>query len=109
MANPTGFLTNVGETGAGYGAATAETFPVVVGKIIGVFLTLMGAIFLILIIYGGFTWMTASGEPEKIKKAQQIIKNAIIGLIIVLAANVITQFILQQIIFRLEGTAATGA
>lgn len=104
MANPTGFLTNVGETGAGYGAATVATLPVTIGKIIGAFLTLMGAIFLILIIYGGFKWMTAGGDSENIKKAQQIIRNAVIGLAIVLLANVITHFVLIGII----GAASVG-
>lgn len=47
-------------------------------------LGLLGAIFVILIIYGGITWMTAMGAEDKVSKAKKIIINAVIGLIIVM-------------------------
>jgi len=46
--------------------------------------TLLGFAFFILIIYAGFIWMTARGNEEEIKKAQTILKRAMIGLVIVL-------------------------
>ena len=70
----------------------------VVGKIINTALTLLGAIFLILIIYGGFKWMTAGGDPGKVEKAMDIIKNSLIGLVIVMAAYIITTFVFTRMI-----------
>ncbi len=64
-----------------------------VGAIIGIILSFIGVIFLILMIYAGISWMTAAGNDEKVKKAKDLIINAIIGLIIVLAAYAITAFI----------------
>jgi TRAP-type C4-dicarboxylate transport system permease small subunit len=67
------------------------------GAVINVFLGLLGTIFLILIIYGGFLWMTAAGNEEKIKKATQVIGRAVIGIIIVAMAYGITYFVLQAV------------
>jgi hypothetical protein len=53
----------------------------------------LGIIFLILIITGGYQWMTAGGNEETIAKAKKRIINATIGIVIVLAAYVITDFI----------------
>jgi cbb3-type cytochrome oxidase subunit 3 len=75
---------------AGYNADFLNTK---VGSIIGLILSFVGVIFLILIIYAGISWMTASGNQEKVNKAKELIINAIIGLIIVLAAYAITAFI----------------
>jgi len=75
------------------------TLPAVVGTIVGAILALVGVIFLMMIIYGGFLWMTSAqaGEKDKILKAKKIIVNSIIGLIIILAAYSITNFIFETI------------
>jgi len=64
-----------------------------VAVIISSILGLLGTIFLVLTIYAGILWMTASGEEAKIEKAQEIIKAAVIGLAIVMSAYTITYFI----------------
>ncbi len=63
------------------------------GEIIKVALTAVGSVFFLLIIYAGFLWMTARGEEDQITKAKDIIKAAIIGLAITVAAYSITAFI----------------
>lgn len=70
---------------------------VITAQIIKVFLGLLGIIFLGLLIFAGYSWMTAAGEEEKINKAKDTIRRAIIGLIIILAAYSITYFVLEQI------------
>jgi hypothetical protein len=67
--------------------------PRFIGRIINILLSVLGIIFLGLSIYGGFIWMNARGESSQIEKAQNIIKNSIIGLVIVLVAYAITNFI----------------
>jgi len=50
-------------------------------------------VFLAMILYGGFSWITAGGNPENVSKAQKIFINAIIGLVIVVFGFVITKVI----------------
>lgn len=64
-----------------------------VGSIIAGILGLLGTVFLVLTIYAGVLWMTASGEEAKIEKAKDILKAAIIGLAIVMSAYTITYFV----------------
>lgn len=70
-----------------------------VASIIQAVLGLLGIIFLVLIIMAGFRWMTAAGNEEQAKKSASTIKDAVIGLIIVLAAYAITYFIFKYIPF----------
>ncbi|MEI7498469.1 MAG: hypothetical protein WCK11_04255 [Candidatus Falkowbacteria bacterium] len=79
---------------AGYDASA--NLPEVMASIIQVFLSLLGIIFIVLIIYAGYNWMTASGDKTKVETAQQTITRAIIGLIIILAAYSITYFVFKS-------------
>ena len=64
-----------------------------VGLVISVALSLLGVVFLILMIYGGFVWMNSRGNEQDVEKAKNIIRNSIVGLLIVVAAYGITVFI----------------
>ena len=70
----------------------------VVAVVIRTLLSFLGIIFVLLIIYAGFLWMTAAGAEEKIGKAKAIMVSAIIGLVIVLSAYSITIFVLDNIL-----------
>jgi len=61
-------------------------------------LSIVGIIMVIMIIWGGFIWMTAGGDEAKVKKGKDIIVNTTIGLIIVLSAYIITYFVTQTIV-----------
>jgi len=63
------------------------------GQIIGLVLSFVGILFLGLIIYAGISWMTANGNEQKVSSAKDMIINASIGIIIVLAAYAITTYI----------------
>ena len=80
--------------GAGYAIAdaTAETLSAKIGTYIGIVLSFVGVLLLIYLIYGGYLWMADMGSGENVKKAQKIITNAIIGIVIVLVAYAITAF-----------------
>ncbi|MBI4427355.1 MAG: hypothetical protein HY569_02660 [Candidatus Magasanikbacteria bacterium] len=65
----------------------------VIGIGIGAAITLVGMIFLILMVYAGYLWMTARGEQEQVDKAQKIITAALIGFFIVASAYAITTFV----------------
>jgi hypothetical protein len=70
----------------------------VVSQVIKVILSLLGVVFILLIIYGGFLWLTSAGNEETVSKAKRLLTAAIIGLIIVLAAYVITVFVIDRIV-----------
>jgi len=78
---------------AAYGQEEPASLTAIVVKIVNALLTILGLVFLILIIYGGFTWMTSMGQEDKIKKAKATLTQAVIGLIIVIAAYSIANFI----------------
>ncbi|MBI4262010.1 hypothetical protein HY624_00600 [Candidatus Uhrbacteria bacterium] len=64
-----------------------------IGGILGKGLAALGSVALVLIIYAGFLWMTAQGDPEKVTKARDILIEATIGLIIIALAWSITTYI----------------
>lgn len=78
---------------AGRAGTTESSLSNVVGTIINAALTLVGIIFLVLMVYAGYLWMTARGESDQVDKAKKIIIGTIIGLIIVLSAYAITAFV----------------
>jgi len=65
----------------------------VITRMIKTALETVGAIFIVLIVYGGYMFVTAEGEEEKVKKGMNIIKPAIVGLIIILLSYSITLYV----------------
>jgi len=61
-------------------------------------LSLIGLMFLIIILVAGFKYMTANGDSEKTKDALKAIQNGAIGVAIVLLAAVFVNFVLGQIL-----------
>ena len=76
-----------------------------IADIIGVALGLLGVIAVIIILWGGFSWMMAGGNDEKVTQARKIIFSGIIGLAIILSAWAIAKFVLEQLA---TATGATG-
>lgn len=70
-----------------------------VTDIISLILSFLGVIFLAITIYAGFLWMTAQGNDTQIKKAKDLLINAIVGLIIITAAYSLTAFIGNQLTY----------
>lgn len=83
---------------AGLGDTNSGDLANTVGKLIGSALGLLGIILVVIIIYAGFLWMTAQGSEEKVKQAKLMIKNAIIGMILIFTAYAITNFVLSTVI-----------
>ena len=81
------------------GLKTDADIPALVGKLLKTALQFVGTLFLLLMVYAGFLWMTARGDEKKVGTAKQLISGAIIGIIIISSAYAITSFVL---------TAATG-
>lgn len=76
-----------------FGQKTPKNVQSVMAGIIRVFLEFLGIIFLIMMLFGGFKWMTAGGNEENITQAKSYLTKAFIGLLITLSAWTIAQFI----------------
>lgn len=87
---------HVGNVREGAGVSNVP-IGVTIGFIIQLILSFLATIFLILVIIAGFKWMTAGGNQETVTKASKSLKDAVIGLIIVLAAYAITWFVFNQL------------
>jgi len=68
-----------------------------IADILNTLFSVLGVIFLLLVIYSGFLWMTARGNDEQVAKAKKILEQVVIGIIIVVAAYGITYFVLSNI------------
>jgi hypothetical protein len=65
-------------------------------QVVNVFSLVVGAIAIIMIIYGGFRYITSGGASERVGNAKNTLIYAIVGLIIVALAQVIVHFVLNQ-------------
>ena len=70
---------------------------IIITNIIRYALGLIGIIMLVLMMYGGFLWMTAGGNEEQIGKAKKVLRNAIIGLVLILSAYSIVLFVIRML------------
>jgi len=71
---------------------------VTIATIINVAMGLLGIVAVLIILLGGFKWMTAMGNEDNIKKAKSLIIAGVIGLIIILLAYAIAQFVVGSIL-----------
>lgn len=78
------------ESGQASATGVPEDPRVIVMRIVRVALSFLGTVFLCLIIYAGFLWMTAGGNEENIEKAKKLLSRAVIGLVIILSSYSIT-------------------
>jgi len=92
----TGKLTNVAKN-AQFQEADSRSIATTIGGVIKALLSLLGVIFMAYIIYGGYLWMTAAGNEEKLSKAKAIIRGSITGIIIVFLAYAITHFVIVKV------------
>lgn len=71
--------------------------PELVGSILNILFSVLGLVFLGLMVYGGMLWLLSEGEEKKVSKARGFIFHSLLGLILVLAAFSITSFVVQQL------------
>ena len=88
----------LGDVGRDAGINTSRNVYQIAGSIINVILGFLGLVLLGYLIYAGFLWMTSGGESDKAKEARTMIANAIIGLVIIVAAFAISNFVLTSLV-----------
>ena len=82
------------------GVPQVQTF---IQSVIQVMITLAGLVSAVFFVWGGFGYITSSGNPEKLDRSKQTIFYSGIGLTIVLGAFVLTNIVTQL------ATAAFGS
>ena len=69
-----------------------------IGSIINVALGLLGVVAVVIVLIGGFKYMIAGGNDEKVGDAKKWIISGIIGLAIILSAYAITSFVVGGLV-----------
>jgi len=82
---------------------------IIIANIIKVALSLVGTVMVVLIMYGGYLYMTAGGNEDQVAKAKSILKNAVIGLAIILSAYSITLFVMKMLGYESQPMMGPGS
>ncbi len=80
-----------------FGLGTNTDIRGAIVKIVQYILGFLGLIAILIVLYAGYLWMTAAGNEEKVSKARATLTAGLIGLVIILAAYALTQFVIQSI------------
>lgn len=105
-ASATSTAIGVEDLGLSYGAATglsSTDIRTTVARIIKVAMSLLGIVAVVIVLIGGFKWMTAGGNDDQVGEAKKWIFSGVIGLAIVLSAYALASFVINQLV------TATGA
>jgi hypothetical protein len=98
LASSYSFVNDSGLTATGNSAGyqtTVQAPEQYVGLILNIVFSLVGMLFLGLVVYSGINWMLADGNSAKIDTAKDTLLHSAVGLIIVIAAYAITYFVLN--------------
>jgi len=85
-----------GEDFAGSAGLSSSDLPSTIAAIIRIALGFLGIVAVIIILIGGFKWMTAGGNDDKVKDAKKLMIAGVIGLVIVLSAYAIASFVISS-------------
>ncbi|MBI5037807.1 MAG: hypothetical protein HZC01_03860 [Candidatus Kerfeldbacteria bacterium] len=59
-------------------------------------LGVLGLVAVIMVLIGGVMWMTSAGNEEKVRKAKEILRAAVIGLVVILLSWALVSFVINQ-------------
>ena len=90
------------------GGTPAKDLNNTIGSIINILSAVVGVIAVIMIIVGGFRYITSGGKQESIVSAKNTLLYAVVGLIIVALAQVIVRFVLNDVTPCVNGKTSTG-
>ncbi|MCD4760616.1 pilin [bacterium] len=68
-----------------------------IAGIVNIILGFLGILATLIVLLGGFKWMTSQGNTEKVDEAKKLIGAGIVGLVIILVAYAVSRFILQAV------------
>lgn len=75
-------------------------------KLVNVALEFVGILMLVMVLWGGVLFLFSGGKKENMDRAGRVIKNAIIGLIIIFCSWAIVKFVITQFVSATNGNEA---
>ena len=81
------------ETFEDTGVATFKSLETVFSNILNIAITIAGLVLFIMLLAGGFGYLTSGGDPEKVKKASSTLTNALMGFVLLIASWFILKLI----------------
>lgn len=100
-------LVNRNTLGASYGEAIGlgnRDIRTTIAEIIKVAMGLLGIVAVVIILIGGFYWMTAGGDEGRVETGKKWIFSGIIGLAIILSAYALSTFVINSLLSATTGT-----
>ncbi len=79
---------------AGFSSQDLKT---TIQNVIRLILGFLGIVTILIILAGGFKWMTSFGDEGKIDEAKKLISAGVVGLVVVLAAYAIASFVVNSL------------
>jgi len=80
----------------------------IAANVINIMLGMLGVIAIIIILAGGFKWMTAAGNDDKVGEAKKLLGAGVVGLLIVLSAYAVSIYILRSYLLATGSVEGTG-
>lgn len=77
---------------------SAESVPELIGNAIRGLLGISGALALLMMVWGGISWMTAHGNSDRVKKGRDTMVWAIFGLVAIFGSYVVINFIFTELL-----------
>lgn len=91
----TGFLPGIYDGLCG-GITSADQIWKLVANIVRILMSLGGALAVVFIIVGGIFYITSIGDPARIKRAKEIITQAVVGLVVIGVAYTVVTYIANK-------------
>lgn len=87
---------SLNQSGCSSPAGSSDDISNVIRTVINIFSAVVGSVSVIMIIVGGFKYITSGGDSNNVSGAKNTIMYAIVGLVIVAFAQIIVQFVLER-------------
>ncbi|OGY94609.1 MAG: hypothetical protein A2406_02160 [Candidatus Komeilibacteria bacterium RIFOXYC1_FULL_37_11] len=68
-----------------------------IGGVVNIILGFLGILTTLIILFGGFKWMTSYGSSDKVDEAKKLIGAGVVGLVIILVAYAVSRFVLSEL------------
>ena len=81
----------------------------IIRTVVNVISLIVGVVAVIMIIVGGFRYVTSGGESGQVSGAKNTILYAIVGLVVVALAQIVVRFVVGRIITSDEGVEGGGS
>ena len=71
--------------------------PEIIARVIYAAMGLVGAVGLLMFLYGGFTWMTDGGNEKRVGEGKQILTWAVLGLVVIFTSYAVLSFVIEKL------------